>query len=238
MSYAPNPAVTPSVAIISDDPEFARMVMDRWQSERQVPSFTLLGSDFSEGGCSPGWDLAVVGLIREDGLLLRVVEALHRCAAVLYVSDSAAVTQLVRAEYPRTIAFQRTEDAWVEVTVTLCCEVLRRVQAMARLIEMERTMAQNEQYALLGRYMLEMRHNVNNALTSVLGNAELLLLEPGAFSAQFRDQIHTIHIMALRMHEIMQRFTSIETEMRFADTWPRREPARATSPALLMKSSA
>jgi len=58
-----------------------------------------------------------------------------------------------------------------------------------------------------------MRHNLNNALTSVLGNSDLLLLEPGSLSAQTRAQIETIRNMALRIHEIMQRFSSLEKEM-------------------------
>src|SRR4029077_16850631 len=70
-----------------------------------------------------------------------------------------------------------------------------------------------ERQATLGRYMLEMRHNMNNALTSVLGNSDLLLLEPGSQSAQTRAQIETIRNMTLRIHEIMQRFSSLEKEM-------------------------
>ena len=70
-----------------------------------------------------------------------------------------------------------------------------------------------ERQAMLGRYMLEMRHNLNNALTSVLGNSDLLLLEPGSFSAKTRAQIETIRNMTLRIHEIMQRFSSLEKEM-------------------------
>jgi signal transduction histidine kinase len=58
-----------------------------------------------------------------------------------------------------------------------------------------------------------MRHNLNNALTSVLGNSDLLLLEPGSFSAHTRAQIETIRNMTLRIHEIMQRFSSLEKEM-------------------------
>ena len=72
-----------------------------------------------------------------------------------------------------------------------------------------------EREAALGRYMLEVRHNFNNALTSVLGNSELLLLEPGALSAQTRYQMETIHTMALRLCEVMQGFSSLENEMRF-----------------------
>ena len=63
----------------------------------------------------------------------------------------------------------------------------------------------------------EMRHSLNNALTSVLGNSELLLLEPAAFSAQVREQLEIIRNMGLRMHEIIQRFSSLESEMKVAE---------------------
>jgi hypothetical protein len=60
--------------------------------------------------------------------------------------------------------------------------------------------------------MVEMYHTVNNALTSVLGNAELLLLEPG-LPAPVLAQADTIRNMALRLHEVFQRFSSIEKEL-------------------------
>jgi len=41
----------------------------------------------------------------------------------------------------------------------------------------EQTRKTLEQQAALGRYMLEVRHNLNNSLTSVLGNSELLVLD-------------------------------------------------------------
>jgi signal transduction histidine kinase len=78
--------------------------------------------------------------------------------------------------------------------------------------------ARSEGDAVLGRYMLEMKHSVNNALTSILGNAELLLLEPGQLSAQSLQQIKTVHSMSLRINEIMQRFSSLAAEIRDAET--------------------
>jgi signal transduction histidine kinase len=75
--------------------------------------------------------------------------------------------------------------------------------------------------------MLEMRHSFNNALTSVLGNSELLLLEPGALSAQARDQVDTIHTMSLRLREVMQRFSSLENEMRFSEKQSQAETPEA-----------
>jgi signal transduction histidine kinase len=65
--------------------------------------------------------------------------------------------------------------------------------------------------------MSDMKHNVNNALTTILGNAELLLLEPGQLSAQSLHQIKTMHSMTLRINEIMQRFSSLASEMREAE---------------------
>ena len=63
--------------------------------------------------------------------------------------------------------------------------------------------------------MVEMRNNVNNAITSVLGNAELLLLEPG-LPAPVQAQADTIRNMALRLNEVFQRFSSIEKELNVA----------------------
>ena len=71
--------------------------------------------------------------------------------------------------------------------------------------------------------MIEMRHSCNNALTSILGNSELLLMEPGTFSADVREQLETIHSMSLRLHEILQRFSSIESEMQVAEKETRGE---------------
>ena len=92
-------------------------------------------------------------------------------------------------------------------------------------------MASAQSLATLGSFMLEMRHNMNNALTSVLGNSELLLMEPGAFSARVREQIATIHKMASRLHQVVQRFSLIQTEMQVAESpsQPETLPLRASS---------
>jgi hypothetical protein len=43
------------------------------------------------------------------------------------------------------------------------------------------------------------------------------LLEPGQLSKESLAQIKTIHSMALRINEIMQRFSSLASEMREAE---------------------
>ncbi len=90
------------------------------------------------------------------------------------------------------------------------------VVSQDRTFEAERLAAEDQQFATLGRYMVEVRHSFNNAMTSLLGNAELLLQEPCAFPARVLEQLQTIRAMALRLHQMMQRFSSLEAEMQTA----------------------
>ena len=52
-----------TVLIISDDPEFSRVVMDRWQGERNAPAFTLMSADVCRDLDADGFDLAIVGAV-------------------------------------------------------------------------------------------------------------------------------------------------------------------------------
>jgi signal transduction histidine kinase len=103
---------------------------------------------------------------------------------------------------------------------------MKRVDAVRRARETDIELKESQQLATLGEYMLELRHTLNNALTSILGNAELLLLEPGGLTADMRDQLDTIRNMSLRMHEVLQRFSSLESEMRFAEKTSHAETMR------------
>ena len=102
---------------------------------------------------------------------------------------------------------------------------MRRRQAESSAQEAERSCAAAQAEATLGRYMVEMRTNVNNALTTVLGNAELLVHEPG-LSATVVAQADALRNMALRLHEIFQRFSSLEKDS------PSPPVSRAKNPTL------
>ncbi len=131
---------------------------------------------------------------------------------VLIISDEVANAQLVRQRWPRASILRRDEN-WLDALVLAASEAVHRAQAETRARTAEQSCAELERQAMLGRFMLDMRHNVNNALTTVLGNSDLLLLEPGSLSAPARAQIDTIRNMALRIHEVLQRFSSLEKEM-------------------------
>ena len=219
-----------SVLILTDEPEFARLLTACWQAERQAPGITVLSSELWKDHEASPHDLVVVGPVL-DGKLPDVLRSLEPAAAVILCvpTESREFGQL-RSRYPRLVHIPLRED-WAQTLLLVAGESLRRAEAQRLAKQAERRATKNEMQATLGKYMMDMRHNVNNALTSMLGNAELLLLEPGQLSSQSLAQIKTIHSMALRINEIMQRFSSLASEMRSSETASQAEtPAEPVAP--------
>jgi signal transduction histidine kinase len=203
-----------SVLIVSDDTEFARTVAARWQAERRVPEITLTTSDVWQSSAAASYNLVIVGPVR-DNKISAILNALNTIptAAAIYVSTETKGVAHLAAEHPHVLIIPR-EDGWIGTLILVAGEALRRAAATGRAQRAERASAEQQRHAVLGRYMLDMRPGINNALTSVLGNADLLLLEAASIHPDAREQIRTIHTMALRLNEIMQRFSSVAAEMR------------------------
>lgn len=218
-----------NVIILTDETEFARLLTACWQTERHAPVVTVLTSDLWQEQGVPAHDLVVLGPVRE-GKLTNVLRSLEPSAAVILCvpADSKEFGQL-RTKYPRLVHVPLRED-WAQTLLLVAGESLRRAEAVRIAKQAERAAAKNENHATLGRYMLEMKHSVNNALTSMLGHAELLLLEPGQLSTQSLAQIKTIHSMALRINEVMQRFSSLATEMQEAENASQAETEETGAP--------
>jgi signal transduction histidine kinase len=206
----------PNVLILTDETEFATLLTACWQAERQAPGITVLGSHLWKERRETAPDLVVIGPLR-DAKVSEILGSLELASAIILCApaDSRELGQL-RSRYPRLVHIPLRED-WTQTLLLVAGESLRRTEALRLARLAENKAALNEQYATLGRYMTDMKHSVNNALTSMLGNAELLLLEPGQLSQQSLAQIKTIHSMALRINEIMQRFSSLASEMRDAE---------------------
>ena len=213
--------------ILTDDAEFARLLTACWQVERQLPGFSVLTSDVWKSGPDTP-DLVVIGPLK-DGKLAGILPTLEPATAVILCAPAdSPELNLLRKRYPRLAHVPLRED-WTQVVLLVAGESLRRTEAMKLARQSERQAAQYFNQATLGRYMVDMKHSMNNALTSLLGNAELLLLEPGQLSAQSLAQIKTIHTMALRINEIMQRFSSLASEMRDSETSSQAETQEDTA---------
>ena len=205
-----------SVVILTDDSEFARMLSACWHTERHAPSITVLNSNHWKAEESDAYDLVVLGPVG-DNRLAEVLRSLEPSVAIILCAptDSGEMQQL-RSRYPRLVQVPLRED-WTQTLVLVAGESLQRVRAGRQAKQAISRAARYENEAILGRYMSEMTHSVSDALTSILGNAELLLLEPGQLTAQSLNQIKTVHSMTMRIHEIMQRFSSLAGEMRHAE---------------------
>jgi len=209
----------PTVLLICNEAEFSKAVTRHWESRRDAPAFTVTQADVCQGIGREEFELAIIGPIVE-GEIIAVLDMVRRMAKAAIVVGSTAPGAL-QERYSRAV-FVPQNDGWLDMVVVIGSEMLHRAEAVARAVRAEQTKARLERNATLGKYMLEMRHTLNNALTSVLGNSELLLLEPGSLSASARLQVETVRNMAVRMHEILQRFTSIEKELSAVEQQPSR----------------
>ena len=210
--------MSPEVVLIVADEAGAgpaQSLVERWKCESEPPMFAQVRAELWNGGAPPIFTLAVVA-----GLTgARMLHALDRLAVsgkpVICVCDEPKPA--LRTRYPAVTVLPANTDSWSDVVVQFANEVFRRLQATNQARRAEQQAASLEVHAALGRYMVEVRHGFNNALTSVLGNSELILMEADNLHPRMREQMESIHSMAIRMHQAMQRFTSLETEMRLGD---------------------
>src|SRR3954464_12726305 len=72
-----------SVLIVTDDAEFSRNVVARWQMERHVPSFTLMSSELLNGSFAGRFGLAIIGPVGGGRL--------HGVLAAATSSDAAVI---------------------------------------------------------------------------------------------------------------------------------------------------
>ena len=200
-----------TIVIISDDSAFSSAVINRWSVEQNAPSFRLLSSEFAGEINAGAFDIAVIGRVAPEALDAVLETAQHSGKPAIFVSR-------LNGHTPRhaDVSVPETEE-WPEIVFVLTREILRRQQAIAELKTAREAHWQLENQASLGRYMLEVRHNLNNALTSILGNSDLILLDDAQLPARVRDQVETIRNMGMRMNEILHRFSSLQIEMRLVE---------------------
>jgi hypothetical protein len=217
----------PTVLILASDPGFSREITLNWPQDpaprSDGPEFIVLDEGFSRGLEGSNYDLAIADASSDEKLkkdkrkhlnkrlnkdLKQSLAAAGKPAILIHSDPSRDFYNIHGA----VLELRREPGVWPAMAGLAGREILRRCQAESRAREAEKICAAAQAEATLGRFMVEMRTNVNNALTTVLGNAELLVLEPG-LPATVLAQADTIRNMALRLHEVFQRFSSIEKEL-------------------------
>lgn len=201
----------PTVLLLSSDPAFPRQVTANWPESAELPEFVVLKEDLCTELKHDTYDLAIADGSTNPANITEILASSGKPAIIVH-SDTFISRCSVNGPL---LLLHRRAHTWPAIVGVLGREILRREQAERRAREAEQLRAAAEAEATLGRYMVEMRHTVSNALTSVLGNAELLLHEPG-LPAPVLGQADTVRNMALRLNEVFQRFSSIQKELSVA----------------------
>jgi signal transduction histidine kinase len=200
----------PTVLILASDSAFSRDLTEAWPAGGANPQFVLLEEDRCRELPDDTFDLAIAHTASPEKhvILTQALRATRKPAILVHHDPTTAVCRV----HGSIVELHRDTCSWPEMPALLGGEILRRLQFEARAAESHHLLAVADRDAALGRYMAENFSTINNALTSVMGNAELLLLEPG-LPATVLAQADTIRNMALRLHEVFQRFSSLDKEL-------------------------
>jgi hypothetical protein len=202
------------ILIVSEDADFVRTLSVRWRKEKDSPSITAVSANITEQANTAGYALVVVGPLRK-GDTLPPATSLHLDSTVCVVGDLGSLAAihakhadwLLLPEYP----------GWTEALLSVAREVLRRTRAEMRARDAELAHHAHQRFSVLGKSLLEVRPGMINALTSLLGNADLIRLSGEPLPPECREQVRTIRTMALRLNEMVQRLSSLESELELND---------------------
>ena len=213
----------PTVAIITDDAAFANALTRRWLTEREVPAFVLMQGD-SDFQNALDFDLAVAVRIAPEKLVSAV-------ASLNATMKPAILVSSLNGNSPQGANLTVVPEVleWPDLVVLVAQQIVQRERTKRELSRLQHINAELERDASLGRFMLEVRHNLNNALTSVLGNSDLILLDAEQLPATLRQQVETIRNMSMRMNEIMHRFSSLQKEMQLMEEQSMQKVAKAAA---------
>jgi hypothetical protein len=202
------------ILIVSDDSEFVRTLAGRWRMEKDSPTITAVSQSVSRQGNSSGYEIMVVGPLRAC-TALPAGPTVHPDSVVCAVGDEQSL-KVVRAAHSDWLLLPECAG-WTKILISLAGEVLRRTAAETRAREAEILNLSQKRFGTLGKSLLEARPGMVNALTSLLGNADLILLSNEPLPDECRENVRIIHTMALRLNEIVQRLSSIENEMELSE---------------------
>jgi signal transduction histidine kinase len=196
----------PIVLLVSDDREFAETTSRCLAANPPVFVFRN-----SEDCRLEKFDLAIVG-----GLRCAADSVLGTLRAAGKPVIHVAVLNEITPKVAGVVAIPEI-PGWAELLAVVVQAILSREIAHAEVRKLVDSTARLEREALLGRYMIEAWHNLSNALTSILGNADLILLDEEQLSPAIKGQVETIRNMSMRVNEIMQRFSSLQKEMQLIE---------------------
>jgi signal transduction histidine kinase len=194
------------VLIVSGDPEFDAALLRSWRVAGSVPEYQVVEPDAS---CE--WPVSCVAVLDGAKLHSRLPVDIPM---VITVTDGELIPVIVEAG--RRIVQLRRDAGWAEIAAVLAWECVLREQALQRGDKLEERLSRTERFSALGKFIAGHQHDMANALTGLMGHAELLMTERD-ISQDFRHKMGTIHAMSLRIHDVLQDLSSLDRELRVAE---------------------
>ncbi len=208
------------VLVVSDDVEFIREFVSRWEMEQDAPPITVVSTEMWKQASLIGYALVIVGFLRQSAAAV-TAPAFHPDTTVCVVGDPVKLSS-IRNAHPEWLTFFE-QSGWPDTLLSFAKEILRRFAAEKQARDAEAICVAQQRLATVGQSLLTARPGMVNALTSLLGNADLLLLSDEHLSDGGLEQIRTVHKMALRLNEILQRLSSLANEMELSESESQRE---------------
>jgi hypothetical protein len=202
------------ILIVSDDSKFVQSLTAGWRTERDSPCITAVSVEVSRQASLDGYELVVVGPLRQ-GSALHTSLALVPDSLMCVVGDEESLKK-IRANHGDCLLLP-DYPGWMKVLFSLAREVTRRTMAETRAREAELVSLSEKRFGALGKSLLEAQPGMIDALTSLLGNADLILLSDEQLPVNCRENVRTIHRMALRLNEVVQRLSSLENELELSE---------------------
>ena len=195
------------IQIICNDPRLTRKYVNELQSASQ--SFQLRPIAWFAGVRQRPRVEASVFLLDESGLedqskegLQATVTELVEIAPVVMVAASVRQPELKLQISAGAADFVARSGNFVPVAVGL---VERRIRLATEGVLGRSDGADDDKRADFGEIL---RHEVNNPLTGILGNAEMLLARRDRLPASAIERLETIANLAVRLRETVQRLSS------------------------------
>jgi hypothetical protein len=218
------------VLVVSDDVEFIREFVSRWEMEQDAPPITVVSTEMWKQASLIGYALIIVGFVRQSSP--PALAANFHCDTTVCVVGEPEKLSSIRGVHPEWLTFCE-QRGWPDTLLSFAKEVLRRVAAEKQARETELICSAQHRLATVGQSLLTARPGMVNALTSLLGNADLLLLSDETLSVGGLEQVRTMHKMALRLNEILQRLSSLANEMELTESESQRETGETRGVALM-----
>lgn len=121
----------------------------------------------------------------------------------IFGSDEVGALSLLANLIAATIENARLYERERATASELAERNLTLVRAQARLIRAERL-------AAIGQLGLAVKHEINNPLTAILGNAEWLMEQEAGLSEEGRRALQLVYDMSIRVRDIVARLESVD----------------------------